>query len=103
YSEDFFGPVAKNARVTDGQIKKMLETYRQLRQYRMPAQPGMPIRDAIELVCYLVKTEIGYRRFLPYEAAPTVGGHVEVAAITRYERFCWVLPGDDFNPSLLGS
>lgn len=96
YSEDFFKRVAVDAGVTPAQIKRMLDTYRRLRDFRMPAQPGMPIRDAIELVCYLVETEIGYRRFIPDEAAPTVGGHVEVAAITRYEGFRWVHRIDDF-------
>jgi hypothetical protein len=98
YSEDVFEPIAKRAGVSRAKIDSMLNVYAGLREQRLPAPPYMPIRDAIELVAFLVSTEMGYRRFLPYEAAATVGGHVEVAAITRFEGFQWVNRADDFAP-----
>lgn len=48
----------------------------------------MPIQDAIDLAIFLVDTTIKYVRFLP--GAQTVGGPIEVAAITRYEGFKWI-------------
>lgn len=49
---------------------------------------AMPIQDAIDLAEFLVNLTIGYSRFSP--GAPTVGGPVEVAAITKHEHFKWV-------------
>lgn len=50
--------------------------------------PPMPIQDAIELAMYLVETTIGFTRFKV--GAATVGGPVEIAAVTRHEGFKWV-------------
>jgi hypothetical protein len=49
---------------------------------------GMPIKDAIDLAEFLVQVTIGYVRFCP--GGPTVGGPIEVAAVTRHEGFKWV-------------
>jgi hypothetical protein len=50
---------------------------------------AMPIQDAVDLARYLVETTIGYVKFT-VGRAKTVGGAVEIAAITRHERFRWV-------------
>jgi len=52
------------------------------------AIPAMPIQDAIDLTRFLVEATIMFKRFSP--GAPTVGGPVEVAAITKHEGFKWV-------------
>ncbi len=49
---------------------------------------AMPIKDAIDLAHFLVYTTIEFVRFQP--GAPTVGGPVEVAAITKHEGFKWI-------------
>jgi len=51
-------------------------------------QPAMPIQDAIDLARFLVDLTINYVRFC--NGAQTVGGPVEVAAITKHEGFRWV-------------
>lgn len=48
----------------------------------------MPIQDAIDLAEFLVDTTIKFTRFSP--GADTVGGPIEIAAITRHEGFKWV-------------
>lgn len=50
--------------------------------------PAMPIRDAIDLAEFLVDTTIKFTRFSP--GHPTVGGPIEVAAVTKHEQFKWV-------------
>lgn len=50
--------------------------------------PGMPIQDAIDLARFLVDTSIKFTRFRP--GGNTVGGPVEIAAITQHEGFKWV-------------
>ncbi len=50
--------------------------------------PAMPIQDAIDLAVYLVETTIKFMRYAP--GAATVGGPIEVAAITKHEGFKWV-------------
>jgi hypothetical protein len=50
--------------------------------------PPMPIQDAIDLAEFLVHLSIMFSRFSP--GAPTVGGPIEVAAITKHEGFKWI-------------
>lgn len=48
-----------------------------------------PVQDAIDLARFMVETTKGFTRFAT--ARPkTVGGPVEVAAITKHEGFQWV-------------
>jgi len=48
----------------------------------------MPIQDAIELGEFLVQAAVTFSRFLP--GAQSVGGPIEVAAITKHEGFKWI-------------
>jgi len=50
--------------------------------------PPMPIQDAIDLARFLVELTIQFCRFRP--GALTVGGPVEIAAITKHEGFKWI-------------
>ncbi|MEK6373740.1 MAG: hypothetical protein AABO58_13720 [Acidobacteriota bacterium] len=49
---------------------------------------AMPIQDAIDLAGFLVHLTEKYSRYTP--GAPTVGGPIEIAAITKHEGFKWV-------------
>jgi hypothetical protein len=61
-----------------------------------------PIQDAIDLARYMVETTKGFVRF-SIKRAKTVGGAVEIAAITKHEGFKWVQRkhffSHDVNPS----
>lgn len=50
--------------------------------------PPMPIMSTIQLAKFLCNTAAGISRFLP--GATTVGGLIEIAAITKHEGFKWV-------------
>ena len=50
--------------------------------------PGMPIGEVIDLADFLVDATIKYVRFAPGQQ--TVGGPVEIAALTRHEGFKWI-------------
>jgi hypothetical protein len=50
--------------------------------------PAMPLQDAIDLAYFLVDTTVQYSRFIP--GAPTVGGPIEVAVISKHEGFKWI-------------
>jgi hypothetical protein len=70
--------------------------------YAMLSVPAMPIQDAVDLARFLVETTIGFVRFavlLP----KSVGGAVEIAAITKHEGFRWVQRKNfypaDLNPN----
>jgi hypothetical protein len=58
----------------------------------------MPIQDAIDLAEFLVQLAIMYSRFSP--GAPTVGGPVESAAITKHEGFKWIKRKHYYDPHL---
>ncbi|MGY3588512.1 hypothetical protein ACVIGB_002529 [Bradyrhizobium sp. USDA 4341] len=49
---------------------------------------AMPIQDAIDLATFMVETTIKFVRF--NFRAETVGGAIEIAAITKHEGFKWV-------------
>ena len=51
--------------------------------------PAMPIQDAIDLARFLVETTIRFVRFAVF-LPKSVGGAVEIAAITKHEGFRWV-------------
>jgi hypothetical protein len=61
-------------------------------------QPGMPFQDAIELARFLVDVSIQWSRFIP--GAPSVGGPIEIAAITKHEGFKWVSRKHYFSAEL---
>lgn len=50
--------------------------------------PAMPIQDAIDLADFLVDLSIKFSRFMP--GSPSVGGPIEIAAITKHEGFRWI-------------
>jgi hypothetical protein len=60
--------------------------------------PAMPIQDAIDLAVFLEQTTAQSTRFS--QAFDTVGGPVEVAALTKYEDFKWVRRKHYYDPAL---
>jgi hypothetical protein len=50
--------------------------------------PAMPLKDAIDLAEFMVDLTVKFSRFKP--GAPTVGGPIEIAAISKHEGFRWV-------------
>ena len=71
--------------------------------YETLVMPAMPIQDAIDLARYLVETTMGFSKF-SIARAKTVGGPIEIAAITKHEGFRWVARkhfySDSLNPAL---
>ncbi|MDI3309363.1 MAG: hypothetical protein QJR07_20000 [Acetobacteraceae bacterium] len=57
--------------------------------YATLSVPAMPIQDAIDLARFLVETTIGFVRFA-VSLPKSVGGAVDIAAITKHEGFRWV-------------
>jgi hypothetical protein len=64
--------------------------------------PAAPIQDAINLARFLVETTTGFIQF-SITRTKTVGGPVEIAAITKHEGFKWVQRkhffSSEFNPA----
>lgn len=79
------------------QVPPALETLRHALGVPL-VQDAMPIQDAIDLAEFMVRTTIEYVRFLP--GPPTVGGAVEVAAITKHEGFKWIKRKHYYSPVL---
>ena len=59
---------------------------------------AMPIQDAIDLATFMVETTIKFVRF--NFRAETVGGPIEIAAITKHEGFKWIRRKFFFNEEL---
>jgi hypothetical protein len=57
--------------------------------YEMLILPAAPIQDAIDLARFMVETTKGFIRFAT-NRPKTVGGPIEIAAITKHEGFRWV-------------
>jgi hypothetical protein len=82
-----FFQVLKEAGVPDQQIDKVILLARE--KLTVPFVIGsMPIQDTIDLARFLVETTINFSKFSP--GAPTVGGPVDIATITKHEGFKWV-------------
>jgi hypothetical protein len=52
--------------------------------------PGMPLQDAVELARFLVDTTVSFVGFSFTGEPKTVGGMVDIAAITRHDGFRWI-------------
>jgi len=59
--------------------------------------PAAPIQDAIDLARFMVETTKGFIRF-SITRPKTVGGPIEIAAITKHEGFKWVQRKHFFSP-----
>ncbi len=81
------GVLEQHLGVPSDQIPQVLEVLRQTLSTPL-VTPGMPIQDALDLADFLADLTARYSRFTPGPA--TVGGPIELAAITRYEGFKWV-------------
>jgi hypothetical protein len=57
--------------------------------YELLFLEAMPIQDAADLARFLVLTTIGFVRF-SVSRPKTVGGSIEIAAITKHEGFQWL-------------
>lgn len=71
--------------------EKLQESLQPLLSTRLQAPlvfAPMPIQDAIDLARFLVHSAIMFSRFLP--GAQSVGGPIEIAAITKHEGFKWI-------------
>lgn len=65
--------------------------------YELLFLEAMPLQDAADLARFLVETTAGFVRF-SVSRPKTVGGPIEIAAITKHEGFHWIQGG-----GLLGS
>lgn len=60
--------------------------------------PAMPIQDAIDIAHFLVDLTIKYVKYNP--GPNTVGGPIEIAAITKHEGFKWITRKHYFSNEL---
>jgi len=60
--------------------------------------PPMPIQDAIDIAHFLVDLTCKFSKYSP--GAPTVGGPIEIAAITKHEGFKWIRRKHYYNSEL---
>jgi len=60
--------------------------------------PAMPMQDAIDLAEFFIDLTIKFSKF--NMGAPTVGGPIEIAAITKHEGFKWVKRKHYFDTKL---
>jgi hypothetical protein len=61
---------------------------------------AMPVQDAIDLARWLVHVTMGYQRFNVLQQPKTVGGSIELAAITKHEGFRWIERRHFYSPHL---
>ncbi len=82
-------------------LQKLCDHLRNALQAPLVFAP-MPIQDAIDLAEWLVHSASMFSRFMP--GAPSVGGPIESAAITKHEGFKWIRRKHyydrDFNPEM---
>ncbi len=91
------GTVLGELGVPDSQVEPALAKISSALEAPLATAP-MPIQDAIDLARFLVRTSIMYSRF--DIGAPTVGGEIEIAAITKHEGFKWINRKHYYDPGL---
>ena len=81
----------------DGMIDNILTHAKQSLQLPFGV-PAMPIQDAIGFVEFLVDTSCKNSRFTAGDQ--TVGGHIDIATITKHEGFKWIQRKHYFDEKL---
>jgi hypothetical protein len=89
----------KNLGLPDDQIAGAIDAIKMQTMVRLLVEP-MPIQDVIDLAEFLVSATIQFMKFNP--GANTVGGPIEIAAITRHEGFKWIKRKLFYNKDLNG-
>jgi hypothetical protein len=84
-------------RVQPDQLPQVMQAIQQASQLPI-VLPAMPLQDAIDLGEFLVDLTIKFSRFMP--GPPTVGGPIEIAAISKHEGFRWTRRKYYFNREL---
>jgi hypothetical protein len=91
----------ENLGVPEEEISPALEVIRQALNLPIVVS-AMPLQDAIDLAEFLVDLTMKVSRFSP--GAPTVGGPIEIAAISKHEHFKWIdrkhYFSREFNPDV---
>jgi hypothetical protein len=87
YGSELPNVLQKNLGVPAEQIGAVMGVIQQSLQTPMIVPP-MPLQDAIDLAEFMVETTIKFTRFIP--GPSTVGGPIEIAAISKHEGFRWV-------------
>lgn len=85
----------KKLGVDDGIVDQALQAQAQAIQIHSDA---MPVQDAIDLAHFLVSATIEFSRFKM--GAATVGGPIEIAAVTKHEGFKWISRKHYFSSTL---
>ncbi len=77
----------ENFGIPPDQMDRAVEVFRQ--RLEIPfVLSAMPLQDAIDLAEFLADLTIKFTRFTP--GAPSVGGPIEIAAISKHEGFKWI-------------
>ncbi len=73
--------------------QELEEFFRNCFSFAAPlVSPAMPLKDAIGLAEFLIKTAIDHKLFV-YDDK-TIGGPINIAALTKYEGFNWIKRND---------
>jgi len=89
--------VLKECGIEDKKINEIMSKIRELLTVPLVVPP-LPIQDAIDLAEFLVETTLKFSKFKP--GPQTVGGPIDIAAITKHEGFKWVKRKHYFNTIL---
>lgn len=79
--------VMKMAGLDDIKIREIIHLFDQHLQAPLII-PAMPIQDVIDIAHFLIDMTCKFVKYSP--GPPTVGGPIEVAAITKHEGFKWI-------------
>jgi len=87
----------RNLGVPAEQVQPTIDILRQALSWPLVV-PAMPLQDAIDLAEFLVDLTIKFSRFS--QGAPTVGGPIEIAVISKHEHFKWIRRKHYYSPEL---
>ena len=87
FSPQLPGVLTQDLGVPPDQVGAAMQVLQQKLQLGL-VFPAMPLQDALDLAEFMVETTIKFSRFTP--GAPSVGGPIELAAISKHEGFRWV-------------
>ena len=89
--------ILKDAGINDVKIAEIMELCKRDLDARFVTAP-MPIQDVVELAAFLAETAVKWAKYRP--GADSIGGPIDLAAITKYEGFKWIYRKHYFDKNL---
>lgn len=97
FNPNILQPILQSVGIGDDKVEEIMRLCHGIMNSQI-ITPFMPIQDAIDIAEFMIQTTIKYVKYTP--GHQTVGGPIEIAAITKHEGFKWIKRKHYYNSTI---